>query len=358
MLPLANAARHAGHEIVFATGEESLPLLSSLRFRTHRAGIAIHEGFDELLDGAPRPSMRERAGQEVARRVFDEVLPKHTVRDLRPLCDEFRPDLLVYGQWDAGASVVAAQTGVPAVRHAVGRARPLGGGGQDAVLSAFGVTGTPGDQYLDIYPPSLQEPSALGDPRRVMMRPIPWDEPENALPDWVGGHPGRLIYLTLGSTQNDVRVLKAAIAGLSTVDADVLVALGPLDPAELGELGERVRVLRWVNQAALLRHVDLAVHHGGSGTMLGSLAEGVPQLVLPQRADQFVNAGVIAAAGLGLSIEPGSVTGAAVAAAAAELAAPAYHEAALATRTEIAGMPAPATVLSRLVACLPHPATP
>ena len=32
------------------------------------------------------------------------------------------------------------------------------------------------------------------------------------------------------------------------------------------------------------------VSHGGSGTFLGALAQGVPQLCLPQAADQFRNA--------------------------------------------------------------------
>ena len=34
----------------------------------------------------------------------------------------------------------------------------------------------------------------------------------------------------------------------------------------------------------------LVVHHGGSGTMLGALAHGLPQLRRPQGADQFLNA--------------------------------------------------------------------
>lgn len=36
----------------------------------------------------------------------------------------------------------------------------------------------------------------------------------------------------------------------------------------------------WVPQAELLPHVDVLIHHGGSGTTLGALSVGAPQLIL------------------------------------------------------------------------------
>jgi hypothetical protein len=42
----------------------------------------------------------------------------------------------------------------------------------------------------------------------------------------------------------------------------------------------------------------LVVHHGGSGTTLSAAAAGVPQLVLPQGADQFANAGALTGVGV------------------------------------------------------------
>ena len=40
----------------------------------------------------------------------------------------------------------------------------------------------------------------------------------------------------------------------------------------------------------MLSRVDLIVHHGGTGSVLGALAAGMPQLIMPQGADQFFNA--------------------------------------------------------------------
>jgi len=55
--------------------------------------------------------------------------------------------------------------------------------------------------------------------------------------------------------------------------------------AEIGDVPENVIVRSWVPQADLLRLVDVIVHHGGSGTTLGALTVGAPQLILPQGAD-------------------------------------------------------------------------
>ncbi len=83
------------------------------------------------------------------------------------------------------------------------------------------------------------------------------------------------VYVTLGTVSfGAVEVLRRALIDLSSLDVDVLVTVGPDgDPAALGELadlGERVHVERFVAQSAVLDLVDLVVHHGGTGTVLGA----------------------------------------------------------------------------------------
>ena len=63
-----------------------------------------------------------------------------------------------------------------------------------------------------------------------------------------------------------------------------------------------VHAERFVNQAAVLPLVDLSVHHGGAGTMLGTAANGRPQLLMPQVADQFINGRAVESAGIGRMI--------------------------------------------------------
>ena len=83
-------------------------------------------------------------------------------------------------------------------------------------------------------------------------------------------------------------MISRAIAEIAPLDVDILVAVGPEgDPTLLGEVPSNVHVERFVAQSAVLPMVDLIVQHGGIGTVLGALGAGLPQLVLPQGADQF-----------------------------------------------------------------------
>jgi vancomycin aglycone glucosyltransferase len=54
-----------------------------------------------------------------------------------------------------------------------------------------------------------------------------------------------------------------------------------------------------VNQQALFPHVAAVVHHGGAGTTTAAARAGVPQLIIPQVADQPYWAGRVADLGIG-----------------------------------------------------------
>jgi UDP:flavonoid glycosyltransferase YjiC (YdhE family) len=116
-----------------------------------------------------------------------------------------------------------------------------------------------------------------------------------------------------------------------------------------------VHVERFVAQAQVLDRVDLVVHHGGYGTVLGALAAGLPKLILPQGADQFHNARSLAELGAARAlVADEQVPGTIGAAVAALLRIDAPERAVIAgIRDEIMALPAPADVvpeLDRLVA--------
>lgn len=115
--------------------------------------------------------------------------------------------------------------------------------------------------------------------------------------------------------------------------------------------GQRHRAT-WVPQADLLPHVDVVVHHGGSGTTLGALIVGAPQLILPQGADQFANADALSAAGAGLRLVPDELSANAIAEHTRKLLPhhghAAHREAACAIAEEIARMPSPDQVARNL----------
>jgi UDP:flavonoid glycosyltransferase YjiC (YdhE family) len=363
LLPLATACREAGHEVVFATGEDFLEPLRARGFHAERVGISIDEADRRVLEA--QPELNELPREERWRLglvVFADVLPRQTIADLRPLLVDTKPDLLVYDETDIGAPVTAEPAGIPAVAHSLGRQLP-GLFRQPAlealteVVRSFEPAAAPRDPfyanaYLDICPPSLRDPSASDPGERIPLRPEAPSEPGDRVPDWVRGDRSEpLVYLTLGTyVSGHIDSLLAAATGLGGLDVDTLVTVGPNgDPTALGPQPNSVRIERFVPQGVLLRHLDLVVHHGGSGTMLGALAHGLPQLLLPHGADQFMNAQALLDSGAGLRLLPEEITAESVAEAALTLLSePSYGEAASRIGAEIAAMPAPAEVVAEL----------
>jgi UDP:flavonoid glycosyltransferase YjiC (YdhE family) len=92
------------------------------------------------------------------------------------------------------------------------------------------------------------------------------------------------------------------------------------------------------------------ITHGGAGSALGALSFGLPLLVVPQSADQFYNATLIAAAGAGEWLAPADLGVDAVRAALRRiLDEPAHRNAALQIKSEFDAMPQPAAVRPRLL---------
>ena len=111
LLPLANAARAAGHDVVFGTGEAFVPQVRELGFATHRVGIGIGDAEDE----AKRRHGEDAGIFDVALTMFAELLPRATLDDLTPLLPGLRPDLVVYEQSDVGTGIAARPAGLPVV---------------------------------------------------------------------------------------------------------------------------------------------------------------------------------------------------------------------------------------------------
>ena len=189
---------------------------------------------------------------------------------------------------------------------------------------------------------------------RIPIRSVAWRAAETPLPGWLtAGATRPRVYLTLGTVSfGAVDVLRRAASEIAALDVDLLVAVGPEgDPTLLGELPGNVHVERFVPQAEVLERVDLIVHHGGTGTVLAALEAGLPQVILPQGADQPFNADLISRSGAGRhqandDYTPGSIT------ALVEPLLGDCPERATAVRiaAEIATMPAPAEVVPELVA--------
>jgi UDP:flavonoid glycosyltransferase YjiC (YdhE family) len=341
MLPLAQACQAAGHEVMVAVGEPFLDALPVPTVRGVPAGMSLHDIEQETFRNHPELA----PGPEFAGYMFGETTARHVEPELRALFERERPDLVVYEMMNFGAVLAADRLGIRAVSFGLGLWSPI----LELFHRVAGADPTLPGGYLDPMPPSVQNPVPLP-ATRTPIRTVAW-APSVPLPEWLSSSSRRRVYVTLGTVSfGAVEVLRRAVLATAEHDVDVLVAVGPAgDPALLGELPANVHLEKFVPQAEVLRQVDLVVHHGGAGTMMGILAAGLPQLILPQGADQPFNAEAIERAGAGRGLANDAQTPEALAGAIGDLLAEGPERlAAKRIAEEIAAMPAPSSVAETL----------
>lgn len=114
------------------------------------------------------------------------------------------------------------------------------------------------------------------------------------------------MHVTLGTicNQESGDLFQRIIAGLAALPVDVVATVGhQIDPIELGALPSNVLVESFVPLVHMLGDTDVIVSHGGSGTVIGALAFGIPQVILPLGADQPLNAEHCDALGVGIVLD-------------------------------------------------------
>lgn len=104
------------------------------------------------------------------------------------------------------------------------------------------------------------------------------------------------------SDQGQTPVLRRIVDALSRLRVAAIVTTGPaIDPAALPRAGN-VTVVRFIPHASVLPRASLVLTHAGLGTVMASLAHGVPMLCLPFGRDQFFNASRVEAIGAGRTV--------------------------------------------------------
>ncbi|HTI32557.1 MAG TPA: glycosyltransferase, partial [Miltoncostaea sp.] len=340
------AARDAGHEVAFATGPDMC------------RHLAAH-GLDAWAVGPTHAEIAAAAPPSA--RWFALCAPARAAA-LVPRVAAWRPDLVVADEFDLAGPVAARVAGAPYVVHGLGvmPPMPIWEGllpAIDALHAGHGLAGgvddVRGATYLEAVPPGLRPPGERMWRRMRPMRPAPGLAAKGErLPPALEALPhARTVHLTLGTLFNRTPgVLATALAGLRTLPANVVATCGPdVDPASLGPQPPNVLVARYLPHDLLVPRCDLVVSQGGAGIMLGALLNGVPHLMLPQGADQFIDADVCTRAGAALALAPDAFGADAVREAAARLLGePAFAAAAARLGAAIREMPAAAQVLADL----------
>ncbi|MEP7088909.1 MAG: glycosyltransferase [Nocardioidaceae bacterium] len=363
MVPLARAFVAAGHEVLWATGAHAHHLVAGAGVRTAPAGLtgaALRAAKQALGATASTLAPQDRAAFMFPH-MFGATFAPAMLEDLLAIAEQWRPDLLVHEQAELASPIVGAVLGRPSVTHSYGGAIPpesvaeagelLRGEWERHAQELPAYAGCFTSGYLDICPPSVQTVPTGHIEHAQPLRPLAGPRHEAAdLPAYLEDDGRPLVYLTMGTVHAHTDALRTAVGAVSQLPVRLLVALGPHgDPADLGRQPSHVHVEPWVDQPLVLQHCAVVASHGGSGTFLGALAHGVPQLCLPQAADQFRNAAGGARVGAILALAPGDATEEAVALGVGRLLAEdGFGQAARRVAEEIGAMPSPDEVVASL----------
>jgi UDP:flavonoid glycosyltransferase YjiC (YdhE family) len=338
LVPVARAMDAAGHTVAFSAHPLMVPIVELWGFTAYATAP----------DDRPPPARRPLREVSLERELRDmrEKFAGHHARvraaGILALCADWRPDLLVRDETDFGCTVAAERLGVPCATVLITAfgtlVRPeVVGEPLDALRAEHGLPPDPqlaaldGDLVISPFPPGFREPDS----------PLPASARSMRLVDVGRGCEDGAVYFTLGTVFNleSGDLFTRVLEGLRGLD--VIATVGPqIDPAELGDQPENIRVERYIPQAEVLPRCRAMVSHGGSGAILGALAHGLPMVLIPMGADQPLNAARAAELELARVLDSVRATPADVSAAVADvLERPGYRRAAERMRDELEALP-------------------
>ena len=306
LLPFLGAARQRRDEVLVI----GPPALAQM---VERAGYPFRPGGEppesavapirEQLPIAP-PRQASILGN---RDLFGHLATTAMLTPMRETVAAWKPDLILRDPCEYASAVVAGERNIPVAQVAIslaeGEANSISAAAPALEAHRTGlVRELVAQPYVSRVPASL-DPSPFPDTRRVRDATAG----SRPLPDWWGRSRAPLVYVTFGTVLGYMSiaadVFRTALKAVHDLDARVLLTVGhALDPAALGPQPASVHIEPWVDQADVFPQADLVVCHGGSGTVFGALAAGVPIVVVPVFADQFENGRRVARAGAGVMV--------------------------------------------------------
>lgn len=362
-LPIGQALRRAGHEVLVATGPDFVGRAQDEGFAATVAGPPAAEAamaamHDPLVAAAPP---EESWHFPVA--MFGGQIAPAKYAELQRIGEDWPPDLVLTAPVDLAGALFAASRDLPSLSYGFGQhvEQPMLEGFAERVRPLWEQAGVPPDPWAGIYrgthldpcPPGLQRGWCPPDTElRHISLPIPGDA-DGALPDWFDTRSDRpMVYLGLGTVPiynrpDAFRTLLLPFA--ERPDIEVVATVSRLyQPGMFGDQPAHVHVESWLSLARLFPLCAAAVCHAGSGTTLAALTAGLPLVLWPQGADQHANARACSDAGVARVIGPDDVPG--LPDMVAELVTPDAPEvrAARQIAADVAAMPSPDEILVEL----------
>jgi UDP:flavonoid glycosyltransferase YjiC (YdhE family) len=361
LVPYAREMLRRGYEVRVAATERMAERVAAAGLDHAVFGSPTKEELDAAFSRVRHLPPDERA-PFVSAEIFAGLLPRKSLPALQSLVQDWQPDLIVREAAEYSSAIVSSKTGIPHVRVSVSNGHTFSGtiAPIDRLRQEHGLDPDRGASLRNAraftsFPASMEPENADG-AAVPQFRVAPAVAPvSDSRPDWL--MPGDLprVYMTfgtaMGSSDQAKAIFRAALDAVGRSDVTALMTTGPdMDVEALGAIPSNVTLRTFVPQHEVFPHVVAVLCHGGSGSVLGALAAGLPLVVTPIGADQPENARQVAAVGAGLAV--GTPDAAAMAdALKAVLVDPSYRAAARAVAAEMAAHPSVAAAVDEMVAC-------
>lgn len=317
LVPLISALSADGDEVLVTSGPGAASIIDKTDARFVVAGPGQSEYMTRLAArtrGIPGDGVApERILQYFLPRAFGEIGVDEMVDDVLRHGQEFAPDLVLFEAFALAGPLVAELLGVPCVAHMFGPLPPrdaveLANDAVSPIWRSFGRevsgwAGMYGQLTIRICPPAL-DAARVPNVESLWLHPVPLP---TGLPERT---PRPVVYVTFGTLFNsNFDLFRLALEALADQPVDVVMTVGrDQDPAEFAPVPANARVERFIPQAELLPSCSAVMHHGGAGTTFGALAHGVPQVILPQGADNYEHAAMCEGAGTAITLRPETLT--------------------------------------------------
>ncbi|MEX2567853.1 MAG: nucleotide disphospho-sugar-binding domain-containing protein [Cyclobacteriaceae bacterium] len=120
---------------------------------------------------------------------------------------------------------------------------------------------------------------------------------------WQQGDKRPMVVVSFSTTfQNQASIVKRCIQALAELPVRALVTLGWAINLEDIKVPDHVKVIRSAPHSRVFPDAALVITHGGHGTIMRALANGLPLIVIPMGRDQHDNAAKIAYHGCGIRL--------------------------------------------------------
>lgn len=321
VVPVATAARAAGHDVVVA-GPAGLA-----RAVRDDYGLDFQPaGVDWTADDASAEAIGRQLAfgahraytDTLAQKVFFGPPALRAAADLFAFAGRWRPDVVVRVAEDFGGYLAAERLGLPHAAVASGCTHLLTAAAIGAELRRirreFGLPDDPDpDPYrylLASFTPPSYSTDLGGTTVRCYRQAQPARRGERA-PDWLAELPaGRpLVFAAFGSVIPGLSwklepIASAVVAALSELDCVAVVAAGDTAKDLAAQLPGQVRVVDTAAQPLLIEAADLFITHAGFGSVREALRAGTPMVALPIIGDEPYHAARCAELGVAKVVPP------------------------------------------------------